>query len=114
MGALVSNGSVHSGASPMLRRSLRELVYQSAIAERIPFGILKDAHRQIYAKNAGGAAGSAGACVETEQFRNHQRTFSFRSSGPKPWHNAPAVGDDWRKYRSVAVQASRRLGHSSQ
>src|SRR4030095_14934000 len=96
----------------MLRGSLLQLVYQSAIADRIPFVILNHAHRQIHAENAGSAAGGAGPRVATEQFRNHERTFSFRSSGPKRWNSSPAPREDRRKRRSVAGPASRRVGTS--
>src|SRR4029450_3695742 len=83
--------------SSMPRGSLLQLVYQSAIAERMPFVILNHAHRQIHAENAGGAAGGAGPRVATEQFRNHERTFSFRSSGPKRWNSSAAPREDWGK-----------------
>src|SRR5205814_1551197 len=98
----------------MLGGSSLQLVCLSAIAERIRFGILKDAHRQIHAENAGGAAGGAGPCVATEQFRHYERTFAFRCFGPKRWHSASAPGEDWGKCRSVAGTASRGIGASSE
>src|SRR4030095_12985916 len=94
--AFVSNALVRNEAKLNAQKSLWPSVYQSAIAERIPFVTLKDAHRQIYAKDAGGAAGGAGPRVATEQFRNYERTFSFRSSEPKRWDSAHSPREEWR------------------
>ena len=42
--------------------------------------MLKHAHRQIHAEDAGSAAGRAGSCFAGQSSGNHERAFSFRAS----------------------------------
>src|SRR6266700_3927540 len=52
--------------------------------------ILKHAHRQIHAEDAGGAAGGTGSGFAGQSSGNHKRAFSFCASGPGRRHNAAA------------------------
>src|SRR5207302_11261932 len=52
--------------------------------------MLKYAHRQIHAEDAGGAAGGTGSAFAGQSSGNHKRAFSFCASGPGRRHNAAA------------------------